>query len=74
VETEVDIWDFSKGFLDGSVYDKSANLTACASYAQAVTTTYYYNWFYLFEDDEIIKTNFNEQNQEASVRLIFQYI
>ena len=74
METEVDIWDFTKGFLDGSVYEKSANLTSCASYAQAVTTTYYYNWFYLFEDDEVIKINFNEQNQEASVRLIFQYI
>ena len=74
VESDSDVWSFVNGFFDGSVYGKSDNITACSAYAQAVTTTYYYNWFYLFETEAIIETNFNEQNQEASVRLIFQYI
>jgi len=59
VETEFDIWNFMFGFLDGSVYGKSANLTLCSSYAQDISTVYYYNWFYLFETDAVMEENFN---------------
>jgi len=74
LDNENDVWDFVNGFLDGSVYDKSSNLTQCSAYIQSVTTVYYFNWFYLFETDAVMETNFNVQNQEASVRLIFLYI
>ena len=74
VDSNYDVWQFLYGFLDGSVYGKSANLTACSTYAQDVSTVYYFNWYYLFENEATIESNFNVQNQEASIRLIFQYI
>lgn len=39
-----------------------------------MSAVYYWNWYYLFETDAIIELNFNAQNQEASVRLMFLYV
>jgi len=60
LDDNADVWNFIYGFLDGSVYGKSDNLTQCSIQAQQASTVFYFNWFYLFEDELTIDTNFNE--------------
>jgi len=39
-----------------------------------MTDIYYWNIFFLFENEATIETNFNSQNQAASIRSLFGYV